>query len=273
MASAYATFPQSGSSCDEVIHEILGQCAPFHVKEVSDRQAVCCGAGCTACTQPKTAAAYSSCPSGSCAGACTGERIPCENVVVLRGPRATFVPATPVAVSRVAVEGDQLFIHTAKVAGTGELRAISSHSAERPLQISVRGKQVLIRTANMNATCDQITELPTGPGHVLLEGNVKMTYHAPQSPTRIEANRIIVDLRNNEFKVMAANGAVRRPTQNLGFWYAPSPMPMMFPPAPPLPPAIGFPMPMPHPMPMSTPVSRPVSPAVYFPPMPSSPSR
>jgi hypothetical protein len=197
-------------------------------------------------------------------------------VIVLRGTNPQFVPAKPVAVSRFAVDGNHVVISTPTVKATGETYSISCQAAESPLQISAVGNQLQIRTPTMHAVCDRLTGLPSGPGHVLIEGHVRITYHAPQSPTRVTAERIIVDLRNNEFKVMAENGAVQRPTQNIGMWFAPTPMPMVFPPLPPVPPimpSVVYPNPVPHPIPAPTPVSRPSAPAVYYHALPNSESR
>jgi len=262
--SACAACQKSGSCCDEGVFEKVGQCAPVATTTTTGTMSSCCGTGCCPATQPQTTVSSCPCSSGSCAAThpCTGEQIQCEKVIVLRGTRASFVPAAPVPVSRVAVYGNTVAIEAPNVTSTGQVRSINVQAMESPLQISVHGNQLQIRTPTTIATCDKFTAMPTGPGHVLLEGNVKVICHASHTQTRIESNRIIVDLKNCEFKVMTENGHF--PTaQHIGLWYAPSPMPMAFPPAPPIP---HFGMPMP------TPVSRPVAPAVYQ-PMPSTSPR
>jgi hypothetical protein len=157
-----------------------------------------------------------------------------------------------------------VFIRTPDLKAVGNSFSISNPGTNSPVKFSVKGKQLFIQTSTMTATCDQVTEMPTGPGHVMMEGNVKMTFHAPQAQTRIESSRVIVDLKSSIVSIVTENGPVR-PTQHIGLWYAPSPMPMTYPPAPPVPP-------MPFGMPMPTPVSRPVSPAVYH-PIPSTSPR
>jgi hypothetical protein len=200
------------------------------------------------------------CPAG-----CSNE----GNFVVYRG----LTPPQPNPGGTVEVSGNHVIL-SRRVEGPGGQVFINRQASVSPLQISVKGKQVSIRTETMQATCDRITSLPTGPFQVMLEGNVQVRYSAPHAATRIEAKRIYVDLRADEFKV--ANDAIPvAPANFLRLWYAPSPVPVVFPPMPPMPPLppIAYPVPMPRPIPVAKPVSRPVTPTGYYRPMPSSQPR
>jgi hypothetical protein len=262
--------------CEGEIYEVVGQCAPVCVEEACETHAGCCGTACSTCPQAKPAAACP-CPAGACATVCVpGCPAGCSNegnFVIFRG---VAPPRTPpqISVSPIQVSGNHVIVSRRVEGPGGQLIAINSQASVSPLQISVKGKQVFIRTATMQATCDRITSLPTGPFQVMMEGNVQVRYNAPHAPTRIEAKRILVDLRSDEFKV-ASDDIPAGPANRVGLWYAPSPVPMLFPPAPPMPPMppIAYPVPMPRPIPVAKPVSRPVAPTVYYQPMPSAPNR
>jgi hypothetical protein len=177
----------------------------------------------------------------------------------------------PTSLGTVEVSGNHVIL-SRRVEGPGGQVFINKQVDVSPLQISVKGKQVFLRTVTMQATCDKITSLPTGPFQVMLEGNVQVRYNAPHAATRIEAKRIYVDLRADEFKV--ANDAMPvAPANFLRLWYAPSPVPVVFPPAPPMPPLppIAYPVPMPRPIPVAKPVSRQINSIEYQRPMPSTP--
>jgi lipopolysaccharide export system protein LptA len=180
--------------------------------------------------------------------------------IVLNGQNVTFVPATPVTVQRVQVQGKQVHISTPVESVITQRVITATTRPQTTVKITASGNRVQIQTPTMRATCDQVSSLPNG--QVILEGNVTVC----SAELKAQAQRLIVDLNTNEFKV-PQNNTPTTPAHRVGLFYAPSPIPMFFPPAPPIPPmpTIAYPVPMPHPVPAPTPVSRPISPTGFTP--------
>src|SRR5262249_37700804 len=72
-----------------------------------------------------------------------------------------------------------------------------------PMQISVAGRQIRIKTSSMEVCCDRMTCL--GPNdRVLLEGNVCVTFFMPDRPATIQAERMVVSFADGSYAVNPA---------------------------------------------------------------------
>jgi hypothetical protein len=234
--------------------------------------------GCSACTAGVCGACSAACPQthstaglpvGDCGTTCAAtQEDRGRRVIILRTFQANDATTRTIVFPTAPVASTTL----SRVSSV-PVQAVPCPPPQSPgeISISVKGKQIQIVTPTMQATCDRVTSLSRSPGQLILHGNVKL--NSPE--LKLEARNIVIDVNSNEFMVPTVAGTIR-PAQHIGLWYAPSPMPMLFPPAPAMPPMHSgfFTTPVPHPMPVSKPINRGFVPAAHYQPlMPTLPPK
>src|SRR5262249_7192978 len=75
-----------------------------------------------------------------------------------------------------------------------------SRTPDASIHITHDGNGIRVQSPSFNAHCDHVT-LQDGQNRVLLEGNVRLSVHGENQPARIEAQRVLVNLRDGSFEV------------------------------------------------------------------------
>jgi hypothetical protein len=114
-----------------------------------------------------------------------------------------------------------------------------------PVRVCAKGQRVLVSSPCLEARCNHLSSTAV-PDQVLLEGNVRVLFHMEGRPACIEAQRVVVGLRDGSYEVNPVPEA-GSPVTPVGFFPVMPPAPampfkkvMFGMPFPPLPPGMGF---------------------------------